>query len=396
MASSSTADPADESSSKRFKSDSTFTTELLKIYYSNGFPYDAMVNWVGRDKLPYREWCFVLAGDIFCRYQSFTNAQDFKKKVVEFMPHRMELGASFSHFPKQKDCVRAEAFTPTERDLVFDIDMDEYDDVRTCCQGKVICQKCWLYVKAGMSLLKKVLEDDFGFTRMFFVFSGRRGVHCWVYDEAARKLTNDQRGAVADYIQVLTEARNGVKTCKLEHKGADSLHKVILRAVEVGAKFMDDMMINQRPFDDDSQHVKNLTQMFEEAGLKSQYESLVKTIKNDEKNKSVKIWDYIKRLDQGKKEKEDKIGSIVRELTLQFTYPRLDINVSKTMNHLLKIPFCVHPATGRFCVPIFDPENFDFTDVPTLAQYADEFERTGTSQSLKPYLDGFNRQLGLN
>ena len=34
----------------------------------------------------------------------------------------------------------------------------------------------WLYVKAGMSLLKKVLEDDFGFTRMFFVFSGRRGV----------------------------------------------------------------------------------------------------------------------------------------------------------------------------------------------------------------------------
>lgn len=59
------------------------------------------------------------------------------------------------------------------------------------------------------------------------------------------------------------------------------------------------------------------------------------------------------------------------ELVLTHCYARLDINVSKTQNHLLKSPFCVHPKTGKVCVPI-DPHTVDDFDpfstscVPTL------------------------------
>ena len=56
------------------------------------------------------------------------------------------------------------------------------------------------------------------------------------------------------------------------------------------------------------------------------------------------------------------------EIMLQYTYPRLDIEVTKGLNHLLKAPFCVHPKTGRVCVPI-DPraaDKFDPITVPTV------------------------------
>ncbi|KAJ6415435.1 hypothetical protein OIU84_004266 [Salix udensis] len=70
----------------------------------------------------------------------------------------------------------------------------------------------------------------------------------------------------------------------------------------------------------------------------------------------------------------------VEEIVFSFTYPRLDMEVSRHMNHLLKAPFCVHPKTGRVCVPI-DPnhcDEFDPTAVPTLSQLFEELNMGGT------------------
>ena len=60
--------------------------------------------------------------------------------------------------------------------------------------------------------------------------------------------------------------------------------------------------------------------------------------------------------------------TLLNEIKIQFSYPRLDINVTKGLNHLLKSPFCVHPKTGRVCIPINinEIDDFDPLAVPTV------------------------------
>jgi DNA primase small subunit len=81
---------------------------------------------------------------------------------------------------------------------------------------------------------------------------------------------------------------------------------------------------------------------------------------------------------------------------LQYCYPRLDVNVSKGVNHLLKSPFCVHPKTGRVCVPM-DPEamdEFDPFSVPTISQLCEELNNIEQSEENKKVKDYKKTSLG--
>lgn len=68
------------------------------------------------------------------------------------------------------------------------------------------------------------ISDDFGFQNILWVFSGRRGIHCWVSDYEARTLDSPGRAAIADYLCLIMGGDNQNKKV---HLGSDNLHTSI-------------------------------------------------------------------------------------------------------------------------------------------------------------------------
>lgn len=190
-----------------------FSPELLGMYYSRLFPFSLLYSWLSYDPstsgaakvFSHREFSFTIdvkGEDVYIRYQSFSDEAEFKAAVLQRRPNKIDIGAVFSHPPKDHKAI-TNGFKTQQRELVFDIDLTDYDEVRKCgCQGAKICGKCWRMMTMAVKVMDSGLREDFGFEHVAWFYSGRRGVHAWICDEDARSLTNEARSAIASYFEV--------------------------------------------------------------------------------------------------------------------------------------------------------------------------------------------------
>ncbi|KAK3234373.1 hypothetical protein CYMTET_55370 [Cymbomonas tetramitiformis] len=364
--------------------------DLMPLYYGRLFPTNDMYRWLayGHDKkhpqadqefFQRREFCFTLEGDIFCRYQSFKDGAELLAALRDKVPEKIDLGPIYNVDPKRRAAYSSlggdRVFAPVERELVFDVDMTDYDDVRTCCSGADICGKCWPLMTVAIQVIDRGLREDFGYRNLLWVYSGRRGVHCWVCDSRARKMSNEARTAVAEYFSVYRGGEKAEKRVATTH----DLHPSLNTAFEVLEKHFLEHILPKQELLENSEQIGKILEMFPDADLRATLEEkLQKNLEKKESGRnfqdSVELWQELERAVGRKKNRA--LFKALKDVVFVYTYPRLDVEVSKHMNHLLKAPFCVHPKTGRVCVPM-DPakaDQFDPADVPTVAQLLNELD----------------------
>jgi len=248
------------------------------------------------------------------------------------------------------------------------------------------------------------LREDFGFKHILWVYSGRRGAHAWICDKRAREMDDQKRRAIAGYLELLKGGDNAGKKVNARRP----LHPHLERSLEIlKTHFQTSILAEQDPWatDDKATH---LLALLPDATLRA---ALQKKWDSSPNRSSASKWADIDALAKSgalPKGKEKDLKEAKQDIVLEYTYPRLDAEVSKKLNHLLKSPFVVHPGTGRVCVPIDTRrvEEFDPLGVPTVTQLLAEIdewkEESGEGEgmkkvqdwektSLKPYVDYFRR-----
>lgn len=384
--------------------------ETLYQFYQRLFPFRPLFQWLNHSATPQadfqnREFAFVLHNDAYIRYQSFANADLFRKQCLQMKPIRFEIGPQYTLNPRDRKSLRkASSFRPVMKELVFDIDMTDYDPIRTCCKGAAICHKCWTFITMAIKVIDAALRDDFGFQHILWVYSGRRGAHAWISDKRAREMDDSKRKAIAGYFELLHGSEHGKKGLGIRRP----LHPHIDRSLKLlNPYFQTSVLADQDPWQTPAQAEKLLT-LLPDKTLTTALQRKWDSAPNRTSNQKWADIDTVAEAGNLSTMNGKQLVEAKQDIRLEYTYPRLDADVSKKLNHLLKSPFVVHPGTGRVCVPIDvrKLEDFDPLEVPTvtqLLQEIDEWDRRngGLSEeerakvqdwqktALKPYVEFF-------
>ena len=311
-----------------------------------------------------------------------------------------------------------------------------------------------------------------------WVFSGRRGIHCWVCDPAVRHLEPAARRALVSYLEVIkggSDMKKKVHLSAMSNNGssAQQLHPSLERSRRIIKKYFATVILKeQRLLDDEAGCALVLQMLPSDEQLRTAITSGWKAIDSDEgylsqdmddhdsddawtkeyttdlfnasmdtaiststssstdnlmdssmdeSSVSVAKWKclikhcraFIQRQSSPSGTASGTKGRwrfLVDEIMFQLVYPRLDVNVSYQLNHLLKAPFCVHPDTAKVCVPLslaairaFDPSVGTTGHCPDLRSLYDSSVSNGSATDsngdllsggvaqLKPFLDYFDR-----
>ena len=175
------------------------------------------------------------------------------------------------------------------------------------------------------------------------------------------------------------------------------MHPAYVRAIKICDEYFTDVLDEQNLLNNEKG--QNLLMGLIKAYFHKDFdeEKIVKVFSNPEIKKSSQKLKEIKDIILSKNKKSENIKEnlelCINDFKLNILYPRLDINVSTHINHLLKSPFCIHPKTGLVAVPLSEKDIMEFKmdNIPRLDQLISDFNNRQKNASFEKYLAFFKQ-----
>ena len=282
------------------------------------------------------------------------SAYEIKKKIPPKIDIRNDGYGNSIHFCGEK------------KELVFDIDLCDYDeyDIRHCdCRNKkILCDICWLLIEGVVEVLSYFMKDILGYKSLMWVFSGGKGIHCWINDQQALSLSEQERKNIIKLVTMnddktmlnrLTEPLNPLMKRLYDNR----LEKLF---IEEGLKKRD--ILNNKGFIDRIFKMLDMINTNLKSFLSKEWYSIDGTISSIDK------WSKLVAIITNTKQRQQKQVNPCVFIVFRLLYPILDEQVTSSLSHLIKSPFSINSSSTRISIPLVenDIKTLKIEQLPTL------------------------------
>lgn len=315
------------------------TPEIISEFYRTKFPLDKFMAFIGLSDFKNREFGFVVGEDRFIRNISFENTKELRKFMDTRSVKHAYVGAVYEKSPSRYSPIQKIKWK--FREFIFDIDINDFDLVRTCgCQGYTYCTECWSLVQDTVLFIDETMRQDFGFTDITWLFSGRRGVHGWIKDKIANSFDQAQRVAILNYLTMVHDQKRTQTIEEIPNEAKplrDRIYSIIAKSYLLNSseESLVEIGIAKKKAKDIIQRVKTSSE------FDAQTYNLIIPSNQTVRNK------------------------LSHEIILK-RYPRIDRKVTMDTRRVSRMPYSIHGNTGQLAVVIKDIKSFYPDSAPNV------------------------------
>jgi len=180
---------------------------LAKYYREDLYPVELIYRMMSCDKKDQSAEARVIG--VQYKGSNLFVAYEYKRDSLQSLRHKMFFASS--SFPQSMHMAHfkesgGNKLVRLKKELVFDMDVTDFTRYCACHDVKRLCPACWPQLQGASLILQHIVENHLGYEQRhcLWVFSGRRGLHCFINDPCAMSLSDTERQQLYKRLSIAT------------------------------------------------------------------------------------------------------------------------------------------------------------------------------------------------